>query len=107
MSNELAEFQNWYASHCNGDWEHGKGIEIETIDNPGWSLRINLEDTELAERSFAAIEENYEHETDWLRCWVAEKQFQAAGGPHQLPRMLRIFLDWADTPKSRAAASAG
>jgi hypothetical protein len=98
MTNELAEFQSWYASHCDGDWEPRKGIEIETLDNPGWRLRINLEDTELEERSFAAVEENYDHETKWLRCWVAEKQFQAAGGPFQLQRMLRVFLDWAGNP---------
>jgi hypothetical protein len=107
MSNELVEFQSWYASQCDGDWEHGKGIEIGTLDNPGWSVRINLEDTELEERAFAAVEENYEDEREWLRCWVAEKQFHAAGGPFQLQRMLRIFLDWAGIPNSSAVAPAG
>jgi hypothetical protein len=25
----------WYASRCDGEWEHGYGISIETLDNPG------------------------------------------------------------------------
>jgi len=95
VPNELAELQEWYASHCNGDWEHDKRIEIGTLDNPGWRFSINLEETDLADRAFVAVQENYEHESEWLRCWVAEGQFHAAGGPFQLPRMLRIFLDWA------------
>jgi hypothetical protein len=33
----------WYHDHCNGDWEHGKGIRISTLDipDPGWSISIN------------------------------------------------------------------
>jgi hypothetical protein len=102
MSDELAELQRWYASYCNGDWEHDKRIEIGTLDNPGWRISINLEDTELEGHAFAPVQENYEHESEWLGCWVSEGQFHGAGGPFQLPRMLRIFLDWAGTLESSA-----
>ena len=37
--------QQWYAEQCNGDWEHEFGIKIETLDNPGWSLEIDLAKT--------------------------------------------------------------
>lgn len=38
---------DWYRSECNGDWEHAYGIQIDTIDNPGWSLKIDLLETSL------------------------------------------------------------
>lgn len=95
MSSELVELQSWYAAQCDGDWEHQDGIEINTLDNPGWRIVINLDETSLEGITFQPVEENYEHETEWLRCWVAEGKFQAAGGPLKLSRMLRIFLDFA------------
>jgi Immunity protein 53 len=47
----LTWLQAWYAARCDGDWEHGYGVAIQTLDNPGWSLRINLEGTMLEGRS--------------------------------------------------------
>jgi len=44
MSNKL---QNWYAKQCNGDWEHMQGVKIETSDNPGWFIKVDLEFTPL------------------------------------------------------------
>ena len=95
MTDELREIQAWFLENCDGDWEHGDGIRLETIDNPGWSMRVSLEGTLLESVPFAMFEERYEHEREWLRCWVEEGYFHAAGGPQQLNRMLRIFLDWA------------
>src|SRR5690348_2528474 len=95
MANELEELQRWYEAHCDGDWEHQSGFEIGNIDNPGWRLEVDIADTELADQPFETIQENYEHPTDWLRCWVEDGKFEAAGGPLKLSRMLRIFLDWA------------
>ena len=102
MTAELTELERWYANHCNGDWEHQEGIEITTLDNPGWRLIINLADTELEGERFETVEEDYDHETAWLRCWVENGKFQAAGGPLELSRMLRIFLDWAARHSSRS-----
>lgn len=39
--------QAWYADQCNEDWEHEWGVKIETLDNPGWSVSIDLEETDL------------------------------------------------------------
>ena len=43
----LAWIENWYQSQCHGDWEHDYGIKIETLDNPGWRVVIDLAGTEL------------------------------------------------------------
>ena len=32
----LSALENWYAGQCNGVWEHGCGVRIDTLDNPGW-----------------------------------------------------------------------
>lgn len=91
--NVLAELQSWYAAQCNRDWEHERGIEIGTLDNPGWRLTINLEGTTLEHVPFSEAS-NLEPEVDWFRCWIQDGKFQAAGGPFMLERMLRIFVDW-------------
>jgi len=43
----LLWIQKWYKSQCNGDWEHEYGVKIETVDNSGWYVTINLMDTNL------------------------------------------------------------
>jgi hypothetical protein len=50
------EIQNWYTSQCDGDWEHGSGIKIDTLDNPGWTVKINLEDTDIENKPLKNIE---------------------------------------------------
>jgi hypothetical protein len=42
--------QEWYASVCDGDWEHSYGIRIKTTDNPGWVLVVDPEHTSLRGR---------------------------------------------------------
>lgn len=39
--------QDWYIQNCDGDWEHCYGIKIETLDNPGWCIDIDLIGTNL------------------------------------------------------------
>lgn len=36
----LKALQQYYASHCDGEWEHQYGFALETCDNPGWLLKI-------------------------------------------------------------------
>lgn len=45
--NMIAWLSEWYKSNCDGDWEHYYGIKIDTIDNPGWKVDIDLVDTYL------------------------------------------------------------
>lgn len=94
LRSPLAGLQDWYSSQCDGDWEHGFGIRICTLDNPGWSLSINLEDTDLEDVLFTELKENYDDELAWLICSEHEKTFGGSGGPRQLERMIQIFLDW-------------
>jgi hypothetical protein len=92
--NTLLEIQQWYHAQCNGDWEHTYGVKIDTLDNPGWSVTIELFDTELKGREFPEMA-SMEHETDWIRCSVEGGKFVGYGGPFMLEQILRVFLTWA------------
>lgn len=95
--------QRWYADHTDGDWEHSNGVEIGTLDNPGWSLKVDIAESELSGRAFDGVTvERSEH--DWLHARVREGKFEAFGGPGNLPEMLACFQRWAEArPRSEAA----
>jgi hypothetical protein len=77
----LGRLQDWYRSQCNGDWEHEYGISVETLDNPGWHLRIDLADTPLDKKNFEPIKIE-KSETDWFACKVSDHKFEGFGGPY-------------------------
>ena len=89
----LAEIERWYAGNCDGDWEHEFGITIETLDNPGWSVSIELEGTTAEFLDFVPIDV-HRHENDWIQCSVSGKKFCGAGGLGSLGPILTVFLDW-------------
>ena len=97
--NELNDLQDWYAAQCDGEWEHSHGVKIESCDNPGWWVKIDLKRTALEEVPFSAIQEGDSHPTnpqgEWMRCYVQDHIFHGAGDPAKLQKVLHIFLDWA------------
>lgn len=93
---QLTRLRNWYAAQCDGDWKHSYGIKIDTLDNPGWLLSVDLADTELQDKDFESIFRGHsEDDSDWLHCKVESDKFEAAGGVPNLPEMLEAFLVWA------------
>lgn len=97
----LARLEAWYLSQCDGDWEHSNGIKISTLDNPGWTVTVDLEDTELEDAPFVEVKrnevgQNYDDEQEWLWCSKVDKKFDGCGGPKQLEAIIEIFLAWAE-----------
>jgi hypothetical protein len=92
--NVLLQLQQWYESRCDGDWEHGFGVSIGTLDNPGWIVSIDLNGTGLENRKFPTVE-NSGSGQDWVKCWVDDGKFNGAGGPQKLEEILATFLGWA------------
>lgn len=87
----LKGIQEWYVGQCDGEWEHQHGISIDTLDNPGWSVSIDLEGTNL---EFVTME-SYRHdngEHDWAFCEVRDGKFHGDGDPSKLGLILQIFL---------------
>jgi Immunity protein 53 len=93
----LERISNWYLSQCNGDWEHSFGVEVQTLDNPGWFVKIDLAETELEEKLFSAlVEGDSASGPHWINCKVESKQFLGAGGAGDLERLLDVFLSWSE-----------
>lgn len=87
--------QEWYSRHTDGDWEHQNGIKIETLDNPGWSVLIDLDGTELSDRDFQRRQVE-RSENDWFHLWTDHGEFEIACGPMNLEEALGVFREWAE-----------
>ena len=89
----LQAIEEWYASVCNGDWEHSYGVKIETLDNPGWRVEIDLRETPLESRHLerVVIERT---DDDWVHCWTENGKFNGAGGARNLSEILLFFGRW-------------
>jgi hypothetical protein len=83
--------QKWYRNQCDGNWEHTFGVKIETLDNPGWTITIDLEDTSLESAVLEHAMDN--DEQDWYIIKAAEKKYKAAGDPDKLEFLISYFLD--------------
>jgi len=99
MPNEddLLWLERWYASQCNGTWEHSRGISIESLDNPGWMLTVDLADTTLAEKEMPPVRLRA-GDNDWMECEIADGQFRAAGDPGKLGALIRAFREFVGAP---------
>ena len=94
----------WFLSQCNSQWEHGDGVVIETLDNPGWTIKIALRGTGLERRPFETLEHGEPNEDlhEWQQngsWWIIRKtdeHFVAMCGPLDLPRVVQIIRAWAE-----------
>jgi hypothetical protein len=92
----LSWLEEWYLYNCDGDWEHTYGVTIGTLDNPGWSVDIDLIDTDLEGIDFKAVDNTKRSEDDWLFCKVEDNVFRGCGGPRNLYEIIGIFRDWVE-----------
>jgi hypothetical protein len=92
----LQHLQRWYLRQCDGEWEHSYGLTLSTLDNPGWSLRIDVAETNLAGqiRGWDKVERP---EHDWLHWRMSDDVFEAACGPTNLIEAVHAFLDVAQS----------
>jgi hypothetical protein len=87
----LTRLSEWYAKQCDGDWEHQFGMRIESTDNPGWHVEIDLKGTKWEGATFEEIRTRAS-ESDWIMCLKRELQFVGAGDPNKLEEILSYFL---------------
>jgi Immunity protein 53 len=90
----LERLQRWYLSQCDDDWEHQQGVRIDTLDNPGWSVEVDLYLTDLENASFEPLRIE-RSEQDWIQARVEEFKWKAFCGPLNLGEGIAVFLDWA------------
>lgn len=94
----LKRLQNWYQMHCNGDWEHSYGVKIDTLDNPGWKLSVDLSDTLLENVDFQEVCEGTSENKNrfWIDCRKKDNTFIGMGSVDSLEKLLSIFLEWSE-----------
>jgi hypothetical protein len=90
--NNIQWLEHWYKNECNGDWEHTYGISIQTIDNPGWSIQIDLSDT-CYEKLEKFTESKEISDLDWYVIKIKDEKFHAVGDPSKLDFLIGKFRE--------------
>jgi hypothetical protein len=95
MDNEIIKWlQNWYLSRCDGDWEHENSIKIHTVDNPGWSIKIDIDENDIKNAIPWKLFENSPN--DWFGYKIENSYFKAAGDATKLEFLLQLFKDFIE-----------
>lgn len=97
----LQRLANWYTHQCDGEWEHLGGVRIESCDNPGWWVKINLKGTGLETLTFDPKSENVEAQRiqlgpRWLDCRIVDGVWNGAGDETRLEEIIELFLAWVE-----------
>jgi hypothetical protein len=98
---DVSRLEAWYSRQCDGKWEHQYGVNIGTLDNPGWTLTVDLVKTDLASAPFTTIAEGVgpdEHSdnSSWISCKRVGYQWKGAGDESKLGRLISEFVTWAE-----------
>ena len=93
---DFADLIEWYRSQCDDSWEHQHGIKLDTLDNPGWMLTVDLIDTNLQGKRMIELREGIsstEHPVSplWIHCSVSDNHFSGACDPSQVARLFNVF----------------
>jgi hypothetical protein len=96
MDTGFSLLEEWYRQRYNGDWEHAWGIKIETLDNPGWKIKINLNETRVEDKTLQRVRIQ-RSEDDWIDYRAEKRTFHAGCGPLNLCETIRIFVDWFES----------
>ena len=71
------------------------GVVLETLDNPGWHLTVDVMDTELESREFSEI--RFERsDTDWLHASLVDGKLHIHCGALNLGEAIEAFRRWAE-----------
>jgi Immunity protein 53 len=91
----LEWLEAWYQRQCNGEWEHRLGMQLQTLEDPGWHLTINLSGTSAAN----ARPQRLSFDTpcgDWIDCSIGGERFEGQGDPRKLEQIIGVFRHWVD-----------
>lgn len=83
--------EEWHLAECNDDWEHSYGVTIETLDNPGWIVKIELRETAW-ENLEVALRITQRFPCDWVQVEVKDSRFTGCGGAKNLTEIIEKFL---------------
>jgi hypothetical protein len=106
IKDELSWLEHWYQEQCDGEWEHACGVTVETLDNPGWLVTIDLRGVEpeaVASTRVVSVLGEPPSEMNgnkggavWMTCKVESGKFIGAGDPSQLRAILAQFKSFIE-----------
>jgi hypothetical protein len=94
MTDDLIWLQEWYRAQCNDEWEHSYGVRIDTLDNPGWRVAIDLKGTRLEHVEMTPVTSDNGPD-NWVSAHVKNSQFIGYGDAEKLISILATFREWA------------
>lgn len=104
MSAAFDYLQIWFRSQCNGCWEHGNGVTIETLDKGGWMVTIDVAETALEGLSMQPVSKE-RNEKDWMVCSVEHGKFRGQGDSAKLEAILETFAAWAGGSEAKSSGT--
>ena len=79
----------WYIDRCDGEWEHKNGFTIESTDNPGVIIRLDLTERDpLPGQPDRVIRSEGEGTSEWLDLRVRGGQLVGFASPILLPQLM-------------------
>lgn len=94
----ITELSRWFASQCNEDWEHGFGIRIVTLDNPGWLVQVDLSGTDI-EGCEPQRKQHNVIDGPWIDVSVSMNKFEATCSPFLLSEVIAEFISVTKTKR--------
>lgn len=91
----IAWLQQWYIAQCDDEWEHEYGIKIETMDNPGWLVKIDLKYTHLEDTRIRVARVDSSHD-DWYTMEIVDAVFTGLSSFNRLEFLLQEFRNIAE-----------
>lgn len=101
---DIMWLEKWYTEQCNGEWERTWGLKIETLDNPGWVVTVDLANTCLEDLT-VAMQMVDNGASDWLGYYVKEQKFTGFGDGRKLATLLSLFRRLAESGETVSVAS--
>lgn len=96
--NNIVWLEEWYKYNCDGWWEHSYGIEIETLDNPGWHVKIDISETDYADLKPKELSQ-YIANNNWIKCSINNGVFNGFGDCMKLAMIIQTFKKWIEVDK--------
>jgi hypothetical protein len=84
--------QSWFLKNLAG----GDLIRIATIDNPGWSIKIDLTQSDAPTNPQLLQKGDSEEDSNWIYAEIKDGHFYSAAGSLQLTEMIEVLHAWVD-----------
>jgi hypothetical protein len=85
----FGELDDWFRTRYEDRWRHPHPLQVEQLEDGGWSLRVDLAGTPLESAAFAPVDD------DELAVWVEAGAWHARCGRDRLDEAVVRFLAWS------------